>query len=258
MSIKISDLVYNYPHSTYAVLNGINLEINKGDVLVLLGNNGCGKTTLIKNIVGLTKPKTGTIEIDGVNLLSLSIHKRSKYISYVSQKVNMLEDIKIIDYLTYGFANSIKFYEKPNKEQINKAMEYADKLHITHLLNKKIDEISGGERQIVSICCALLQDSEVLILDEPTSALDLNNQNMVLSTLKEIALKENKTMILSIHNPNHALYLNSMVAVMKEGHIIEYGNSLDIIKVEKLKTIYGNNLCYSNELGYKEVSFKNN
>jgi len=257
MSIKISYLVYNYPHSTYAVLNGINLEINKGDVLVLLGNNGCGKTTLIKNIVGLTKPRSGTIEIDGINLLSLSIHKRSKYISYVSQKVNMLEDIKIIDYLTYGFANSIKFYEKPNKSQINKAMEYAKKLNITHLLNKKIDEISGGERQIVSICCALLQDSEVLILDEPTSALDLNNQDMVLSTLKEIALKENKTMILSSHNPNHALYLNSKVAVMKDGYIIEYGDSRDIIKVDKLKAIYGDNLCYSSELEYQEVSFKN-
>lgn len=257
MSVKVSNLVYNYPHSKYAVLNGVNFEINKGDLLVLLGNNGCGKTTLINNIVGLAKPRSGSIEVDGINLLSLNIHKRSKYISYVSQKVNSLEDVIIFDYLTFGFANDIKFYDKPNKKQINKVKEYAEKLKITHLLDKKIDEISGGERQIVSICCALLQNSEVIVLDEPTSALDLNNQNMVLSTLKDIVKKENKTMILSTHNPNHALYLDSRVAVMKNGYIIEYGDCKDVIKVDKLKTIYGDNLCYSNELEYKEVSFKN-
>ena len=104
----------------------------------------------------------------------------------------------------------------------------------------------------------MLQNSEVIVLDEPTSALDLNNQNMVLSTLKDIVKKENKTMILSTHNPNHALYLDSRVAVMKDGYIIEYGDCKDIIKVDKLKTIYGDNLCYSSELEYQEVSFKNN
>ena len=258
MSVKIKNIVYNYPRNKNAVLNGVSLEINKGDLLLLLGNNGCGKTTLIKAIVGLLKPKSGAIEIDGIDLLSLSIHKRSKYISYVSQKVNLLEDIKIIDYLLCGFANEIKFYSKPSKEQIEKAKEYASRLNISHLLDKSIDEISGGERQIVSICCALLQDSEVLILDEPTSALDLKNQNMVLSLLKDIAQKENKTMILSSHNPNHALYLNSKVAVMKDGKVLEYGNSIDVITVDKLKSIYGDNLCYSTELDYKEVSFKNN
>ena len=244
MSVKISNLMFKYPHHANNVLDNINLEIESGNVLVLLGNNGCGKTTLIKNIAGLLKPQNGSIYVDDINLLDLNIHKRSKYISYVSQKINNLEEIPVLDYLTFGFSNTLKFYEKPKKEQIDKAILYANKLNISHLLNKKIDEISGGERQIVSICCALLQDSKVLILDEPTSALDLNNQNMVLSTLKDIAEKENKTMILSTHNPNHALYLNSMVAVMKDGKIIEYGKSSDIITVDKLKSIYGNNLCY--------------
>ena len=258
MSVRIANLFFNYPHSKDIVLKNINLEVNSGEVLVLLGNNGCGKTTLIKNIAGLLKPQQGSIFVDDVDLLKLNINQRSKIISYVSQKVNMLEEIPVLDYLTFGFSNNLKFYEKPKKEHIDKAIEYANKLNIGYLLNKNIDEISGGERQIVSICCALLQNSNILILDEPTSALDLNNQNMVLSTLKDIALKENKTMILSTHNPNHALYLNSMVAVMKDGKIIEYGNSKEIITVDNLKVIYGDNLCYSADLAYKEVSFKHN
>ena len=80
---------------------------------------------------------------------------------------------------------------------------------------------------------------------------------MVLSTLKDIALNENKTMILSTHNPKHAQYLNSMVAIMKNGSIIDYGMSSEIINVDKLKPIYGDCLCYSDEVGYREVTFKN-
>ncbi len=256
MSVKIIDLVYKYPHTKDHVLNKVNLEVEDGKVLVLLGNNGCGKTTLIRNIAGLLNPTSGSILFDDVNLLKLNYNERSKIISYVSQQINNQEDVKVLDYLTFAFSNKLKFYERPKADQINKAKEYAERLNISHLLDKNIDEISGGERQIVSICSALLQDSKVIILDEPTSALDLCNQNMVLSTINEIAKKENKTMILSTHNPNHARYLDSMVAVMKDGVILEYGESSEIITVEKLKPIYGDSLCYSCEQDYKEVSFR--
>ena len=256
MSIKIRNLLYKYPNSKQYTLKCVNLNIEDGSILVLLGNNGCGKTTLIKNIAGIYNPDKGEIVVDDKNIINLKAKERSKLISYVSQKVNRLEDILILDYLTFGFTSELKFYQRPNKEQIEKAKEYAKRFNITYLLDKKIDEISGGERQIVSICCALLQNTKIIVLDEPTSALDLCNQNIVLSILKDIAIKENKTLILSTHNPNHALYLQSMVAVMKNGMILEYGKSEDIINVDKLKPIYGAKLCYSDELTYKELSFK--
>lgn len=257
MSISIRNLVYKYPGEKFDTIKCLNLEVKDGSILVLLGNNGCGKTTLIKNITGIINPQKGEIIVDNENIIELSIKRKSKLISYVSQKINRLEDIIILDYLTFGFTSELRFYEKPSLEQINKAKEYAKRFNISHLLHKKINEISGGERQIVSICCALLQDTKIIVLDEPTSALDLYNQNMVLSILKSIALEEKKTMILSTHNPNHALYLESMVAVMKGGIIIEYGESSSIITVEKLKEIYGDTLCYSKDLAYKELSFKN-
>ena len=131
----------------------------------------------------------------------------------------------------------------------------AERLHISHLLDKNLGEISGGELQIALIACSLIQNTEILLLDEPTSALDMKNQNLVLSILKDVA-KEGKTIILSSHNPNHALYLNSNVVLIHDGVIRDEGPAKELIKVEKLKPIYGDHVCVSNELGYEEISFK--
>ena len=116
-------------------------------------------------------------------------------------------------------------------------------------------QISGGERQIVSIASCLLQDTPIILLDEPTSTLDLKNQNIVLSLLREIT-KDGKTIILSSHNPNHALFLESNVVLMNKGTITEQGTYAEIINVNILKQIYGDNICLSENLTYKEISFK--
>ena len=138
---------------------------------------------------------------------------------------------------------------------MEKVQLIAERLGITYLLDKKIGQVSGGERQIVFIACALVQESSIILLDEPTSALDIKNQNKVLSTLKEIS-KEGKTIILSSHNPNHALFLDSNVVLMNKGIISETGVAKDLITVDKLTSIYGDHVCYSDELGYREISFK--
>ena len=120
-----------------------------------------------------------------------------------------------------------------------------------------MNQLSGGEKQIVTIATAILQDTPIILLDEPTSALDLKNQNLVLSLLKEIS-KDGKTIIFSSHNPNHALFLEANVLLMSEGKIIIEGASESIIKKEILRKVYGELLCFSYELPYNEVSFKNN
>jgi iron complex transport system ATP-binding protein len=116
-----------------------------------------------------------------------------------------------------------------------------------------MDELSGGERQIVSICRAYIQDTEIMILDEPTSALDFKNQNLVLSILKEVA-SVGKTIILSTHNPNHALYLESNALLIDKGKIIKNGPAKDVITKNVLSKVYGTNLKYSKDLEYDEIS----
>ena len=158
-------------------------------------------------------------------------------------------------YLSYGTTNTLAFYEHPGKEEMELVEETAQRLNITNLLDKNLGEISGGELQIVLIACALIQQTPIMLLDEPTSALDMKNQNLVLSILKEVA-KEGKTIIFSSHNHNHALYLDSNVILLDEGQVREEGKAKELVTVEKLRSIYGDQLCVSKNLEYEEISFK--
>ena len=257
MNIKTSNLSFKYDKkAAKPVLNSINLEIKEGTVNVLLGLNGCGKTTLIKLLAGLEKPSEGTIFYDDQDLQTIRIKERAKKFSYVPQQANVTSDVPVRQYLSYGTTNTLAFYEHPGKEEMKLVEDTAEKLHITHLLDKNLGEISGGELQTVLIACSLIQNTPIMLLDEPTSALDMKNQNLVLSILRDIAKEQNKTIILSSHNPNHALFLDSNVVLIHNGVVREEGSAEELIKVEKLVPIYGDHVCVSKDLGYEEISFK--
>ncbi len=253
--IETRNLSFRYKKTGKYIINGMDFSCEKGTVNVLLGLNGSGKTTLIKLVTGLLDGYQGSILLNGQDLKTFSIKERAKVVSYVSQKTTVADDFTVEEYLSFGNVNKMRFYQSPTDEDIKRIVDIARRFEIDELLNCKLGEISGGERQIVSICGAIIQGSDVIVLDEPTSALDIKNQNKVLSFIKEIAEKENKTFILSSHNPNHALYLNANVFLLQNGNIVEYGQAKDIISVEKLKAIYGEKIVYSKDLDYNEISF---
>lgn len=253
--IDVKNLSFKYQRKGKLVLDKLNFSCEKGTVNVLIGLNGSGKTTLIKTIAGLLENYQGDVFIDGENLRGLSIKERAKKMAYVAQRSNAVDDFPVLDYLLFGTVNKMNFYQSPKEEDKKRVLDCAKQFGITHLLDKKLGEISGGERQIVSICAAIVQDTNLVILDEPTSALDIKNQHAVLSIIKRIAKEQGKTFILSSHNPNHALYLSSNVFLLRHGKIVVQGQAEDIINIEALKTVYGEDICYSAELPYKEISF---
>lgn len=253
--IDVKNLSFKFQRKGKIVLDNLNFSCEKGTVNVLIGLNGSGKTTLIKTIVGLLENYQGKIFIDGKNLKELSIKERAKKMAYVSQRSNSIDDFPVLDYLLFGTVNKMNFYQSPKEEDKERVLDCAGQFGITHLLDKKLGEISGGERQIVSICAAIVQDTNLVILDEPTSALDIKNEHAVLSIIKKIAKEQGKTFVLSSHNPNHALYLSSNVFLLKNGVVVLQGQAEDIINVGVLKTVYGEDICYSAELPYKELSF---
>jgi iron complex transport system ATP-binding protein len=175
--------------------------------------------------------------------------------AYVSQRSNAVDEFPVLDYLLFGTVHKMTFYQSPKEEDKKRVLDCAKQFGITHLLEKKLGEISGGERQIVSICGAIVQDTDLIILDEPTSALDIKNQHAVLSIIKKITKEQGKTFILSSHNPNHALYLEGNVVLLKDGKILKEGKASEIITIDILKNIYGDNIEYSKNLPYQEVSF---
>jgi len=254
--IEVKDLSFRYRKNSKNVLDNLSFAIEKGVVNVLIGLNGSGKTTLIKALAGLFDNYIGEILLNGKNLREIKIKERAKIISYVAQRNTSVDDFLVREYLLFGRVNKLNFYSSPKKEDKEEMIKCAQRFNITHLLDKKLGEISGGERQIVSICSAIIQNTDVVILDEPTSALDIKNQHKVLSIIKEIASEQNKTFILSSHNPNHALFLDSKVMLLQNGKIAMSGDSKETIVKEKLSEVYGENICYSEELPYKEITFK--
>ncbi len=252
--LEIKNLSFKYDKYLNYILNNISFEVAPGTVNVLLGLNGCGKTTLIKLLAGLLDIREGDVLYGNKSIKELPIKDRSKTFSYVAQIRSGNDEFLVKDYLAYGFVNSLKFYESPKVSQLEEVEKVAKRFNIGLLLNKKLGQLSGGEKQIVTIASAVIQNTPTIILDEPTSALDLKNQNLVLSILRDIA-KEGKTIIMSSHNPNHALFLDSNVILMNKGEIANIGDAKDVINLETLKQVYGDSLCLSVDLPYKEVSF---
>ena len=252
--IKVENLTFGYKKNR-SVLKNVSFSCEQGSINVLIGLNGSGKTTLIKIIAGLLVPCEGNVFIAGSNLAHLSIRKKAKTLAYVSQKTSAADDFCVKDYLLFGKVNCLKFYQTPSATDVRKVLEIAEQFGITQLLDKKIGELSGGERQIVSICSAIVQSAEIILLDEPTSALDIKNQAMVLNLIKKISAEEKKTFLLSSHNPNQALYLNSHVFLLQDGVILKEGEAKQIITTDNLKSIYGESIKYSKDLEYNEVTF---
>ena len=248
---KIKDVVFSYTSKDF--IKNFSLEFKPNTINVLIGLNGSGKTTLIKLLSGIFKPLSGSVEINGKNIFDYSFYERSKYISYVAQGINVGDDYLVEDYLSFGLMNTLKFYQSPTDESIEKVKKAAEKFELSDLLKKRMNELSGGEKQIISICRAYIQDTSIMILDEPTSALDIKNQYRVLSILKEVA-SIGKTIILSTHNPNHALFLNSNAILIDKGKLLICDDAKIVVKKEVLKSIYGENLKYTKELDYDEIS----
>jgi len=254
-SLSLQDVTFTYVKNK-VVIKGISATFENHKIHTLVGLNGSGKTTLIKLLAGLFIPNTGNVFLGDSNMVDVDYLTRSKHIAYVRQGFTTGDDHFVKDYLSFGMMNRLAWYQTPSKDHLKNVFNTAATFGITDLLDQKMNQLSGGQKQIVMICRAFIQNTDVIILDEPTSALDFKNQSKILKLLKDIVIKENKTIILSTHNPNHALYLDSEVLLIHEGKLIESGPASKLINVDKLKYIYGDSITYSEKLAYREVTIE--
>jgi len=252
--IDIRNLNFEYTKGNI-VLDNISHSIEAGTINVILGLNGCGKTTLIKLLAGLMRSTNGSITLKDKPILSMGDHERSKIIAYVPQLATNRISFTVEEYLLLSLTNQKSIFWRSSEKDKIKVREFIERLGIDERkLNRRVDELSGGERQIVMICGALLQNAEIIILDEPTAALDMKNQYAVLQFLKKCHRNENKTIIFSCHDPNHALRLGGYTIALHEGKIKLQGESREIIKAENLRKIYGENVCNSKDSQYNFIT----
>ena len=228
LAIEINNLNKQY-RNTLAVKN-INFKINKGAIIGLLGPNGCGKSTTIGMMLGLIKPTSGTVVINGQNIENnrTSLLEKMNFISpYVElpKKLTVEENLKVYGRL-YGVKNL--------KDKIYNLM---NKLNLTQFITRKTGELSSGQKNRVSLAKALINDPEILLLDEPTASLDPDVGDYIRKIIEDFAANKGTTILLASHNMNEVERLCDEVMMMKNGEIIDKGKSSDLINKHGRKNL---------------------
>ena len=198
-------------------LDNINFSINRGEVVSIVGESGCGKTTLLKSILGLSKLIEGDIYINGVDICTVEI--KDLNIGYVWQECVLFPNLTIYGNLAFP----LRTMNTPQKEIDNRVKEIAARFGLTNLLTRKPKQLSGGQIQKVSIAKALIKNPEIILFDEPFSNIDPSFRKGLLMLINDIHAEYNTTMVFVTHDLNEAFTIADRVVVMENGEIKEFG-----------------------------------
>lgn len=212
-------------YNNHAVLNGISLSIDKGEIVSILGPSGSGKTTLLNVILGLTELDGGHIVYDGEDLSTIPMQQRG--FNIVFQDYALFPNLNAYQNITYGLKN------KPGISSHKEVHELIELLGLSEHLDKRIDQLSGGQKQRVALARTLVMKPKILLLDEPLSALDGVIKESIKSRIKTIAREYNLTTIIVTHDPEEALTLSDRVLILNEGEISQYSTPGEIITAPK-------------------------
>lgn len=236
VTLEAIDLAFGYPRAP--VGSGVSLAVHAGEVLCLLGPNGCGKTTLFKTLLGLIPSQGGMLRLDGRDVASYSRPEFARRLGYVPQANSAYFPFSVIDVVLMGRAGRISTFSTPSAKDREAARNALDTLGILHLGPRLYTAISGGERQMVLIARALAQEPDMIVMDEPTASLDFGNQARVLECIRALA-KSGLAIVLSTHDPGHAYACADRVALMKTGCLIALGTPAEVVTPALLKELYG-------------------
>lgn len=218
--IKVSNLIKSY--GSFNALDGINAEIYKGEVVVVIGPSGSGKSTFLRSLNLLEAPTSGTIEFEGVNITDpkVDINKHRQKMGMVFQHFNLFPHMTILSNMTLA---PIKLLGKSKQEAEKMALELLKKVGLEHRAASYPSQLSGGQKQRIAIVRALCMNPDVMLFDEPTSALDPEMVGEVLEVMSSLA-KDGMTMVVVTHEMGFAKEVGSRVVFMDDGKIVEENN----------------------------------
>ncbi|SFM30461.1 ABC transporter ATP-binding protein [Methanolobus profundi] len=233
MILEVEGVEFQY--KSKEVLKDIRFELKKNEILSILGPNGVGKTTLLKCMNAILKPKKGAVLIEKENVLELEQIEIARRLGYVPQRCEPAR-LTAFDAVLLGRMPHMKWSITPDDVMIVEST--IKKLHLEEMALRYIDELSGGELQKVGIARAIAQNPKLLLLDEPTSSLDLRNQLEILDTVRDVVRKENVSAIMTMHDLNLAFRYSDKFLFLKNGTIFAAG-SMDEITPDIIGEVYG-------------------
>ena len=228
----------SFNYTSVPVLDGVSFEARGGEVIGIIGHNGCGKTTLLKCINLALHPGSGTVRIDGKDTLSMTRKDIAKEVGVVSQNTVITFPFTVLDMVLMGRFPSLERFANESKDDLKIAMEAMESTSVTYLAARPIDEISGGERQRVIIARALAQQPRALLLDEPTLHLDINHQFELMELIRSLAKDKGLLVIIVSHDLNLAARYCDKLIALDEGKIAAAGKVGDVLTTENLAKVF--------------------
>jgi len=235
--LSVKNVSFFYGRGLPNVLNAISLDIAPGTITALLGPNGSGKTTLMNLILGWLSPISGSIEVAGKPLDAHSRRELSSRIGLVPQDEHVTFELSAVEYVLLGRAPYLDFLETPGEEDRRLAVRALEDFGLAALRDRSVSALSGGERQLVILARALVQDPWILLLDEPMSHLDIGNTRRILEVMAGLK-KNGKTIIFTTHDPNIAAAADDVV-LLRAGRLLAFGPTALTLNAENLSATYG-------------------
>ncbi|MDK2790105.1 MAG: iron complex transport system ATP-binding protein [Methanothermococcus sp.] len=233
MILSVDGVEFSY--KSKKILENVKFEVNRGDVVSILGVNGAGKSTLIKCINKILKPKVGTILIDNHDVSKLNNMELARKMGYVPQRADG-NYMTVFDAVLLGRKPHIKW--EVSERDIELTHKILKLMNLEDYALRYTNELSGGELQKVIIARALVQEPQVLLLDEPTNNLDLKNQLEAMKIVRDISKSKNIASIIVMHDLNLALRYSDKFIMLKDGKIFAEGER-DIINPHNIREVYG-------------------
>ena len=232
--LKVDQLSFRYGKRSRPVLNGANLELEQGQIGILLGKNGSGKTTLFKTILGIHTPGQGDVCFNGENILKMSRRERAARIAYVPQDIQF-GALTVFDSILMGRISH--FGLKASHDDYVAVEKILADMGLTDYAHRNVDQLSGGERQKIAIARAMAQEPKLMVFDEPTGNLDIANEHLIMVEAKKLAREKGISILSSLHDLNQALYFGDKFFFLKDG-VVKYSGGPEIVTEEVIKDIF--------------------
>lgn len=250
-AIKGESLTFLYDKEE--ILKGVTIEITKGEITSIIGANGCGKSTLLKNLTRIYTPKSGQVFIDFKNIKEYGHKELARKLAILPQGPQSPEGITIEELCYFG-RNPYRGFLEDKSKRDREMVEYALKeTRLYEIKNRKLNTLSGGQRQMAWIAMSLTQETDILLLDEPTTYLDLAHQIEILELLSKINKQDGKTIVMVIHDLNQAAKYSHNLITLVKGEIYSVGKTQDIFTEKMIQNVFSVNSRIIQEPVYNDL-----